>query len=71
MQDSVKVQALHMLDVVVAFAPWLVSMFVLYWLEYGQVWTTATPHRGKISVAILILGMGLSFLLSSRLFKRK
>ena len=54
-----------------AFLPWTLSMYTLYWLEYGEVWTTATPHRGKTSVIILLLGMGLSFLLYTRLFDRK
>ena len=55
----------------IAFIPWVVSMYTLYWLEYGEVWTTATPHRGKTSVIILLIGMVLSFLLYTRLFGRK
>ena len=46
-------------------------MYTLYWLEYGEIWTTATPHRGKTSVIILLLGMSLSFLLYTRLFDHK
>jgi hypothetical protein len=45
-------------------------MYMLYWLEYGRIWTLDTPHRGKISVIILMTGMGLSFLVYTRLFKR-
>ena len=45
-------------------------MYVLYWLEYGAIWTTETAHRGKISVAILVGGMGLSFLIQSRITRR-
>ena len=60
-----------MLKVAIAITPWLISMYVLYWLEYGEVWTTETAHRGKISVAILALGMGLSFLVQSRFAKRE
>jgi hypothetical protein len=56
-----------MLEIAVAFLPWVVSMYTLYWLEYGQVWTTETPHRGKISVAILATGMVLSFIVQSRI----
>jgi hypothetical protein len=40
-------------------------MYVLYWLEYGAIWTTETAHRGKMAVTILAVGMGLSFLLQS------
>ena len=54
----------------IVFVPWVLACFVLYWLEYAEVWTTATPHRGKTSVAILAIGMGLSFLLRSRFDKR-
>jgi len=40
-------------------------MYTLYWLEHGEIWTTGTPHRGKITVTILLLGMGSTFLLLS------
>jgi len=63
--------ARHALRVAIAFTPWLISMYVLYWLEYGEVWTTESAHRGKISVAILAIGMGLSFLIQSRIAERK
>ena len=59
------------LKVTIAFTPWLISMYVLYWLENGQIWTTETAHRGKITVAILALGMGLSFLVQSYFVKRR
>jgi len=58
------------LKVAIAFTPWLISMYVLYWLEYGEVWTTETAYRGTTSVAILAVGMGLSFLVQSRFAKR-
>jgi hypothetical protein len=64
-------RARHALRVAIAFTPWLISMYVLYWLEYGEVWTTETAHRGKASVAILAVGMGLSFLIQSRFVKRE
>ncbi|MGI9271583.1 MAG: hypothetical protein ACR2QT_07405 [Woeseiaceae bacterium] len=66
-----KSQTRRIAEVVIAFAPWILSMFTLYWLEYGEIWTTATPHRGKTSVAILIVGMSLSFLVHSAFAKRK
>jgi len=71
MSNSLRKQARHALTVVIAFVPWVISMFVLYWLEYGEIWTTDTPHRGKISIAILALGMGLSFLVQSHFAKRE
>jgi len=71
MSNSLKTRARKALEIALAFLPWIVSMYTLYWLEYGQVWTTETPHRGKISVAILATGMVLSFLVQSRITGRK
>lgn len=59
------------LKLAIAFTPWLISMYVLYWLEYGEIWSTETAHRGKMSVTILAVGMGLSFLVQSRFNKQK
>ena len=71
MPDSLKMQTRHALKIVIAFTPWVISMFVLYFLETHAIWTTETAHRGKISVAILISGMGLSFLVHSYFAKRE
>ena len=61
----------YVLEVAIAFTPWLISMYALYWLEHGEIWMSETAHRGKISVAILVVGMGSSFLVQSRFAKRK
>jgi len=71
MTHSLKTRAHRALKIAIAFTPWVISMFVLYWLEYGEVWTTETAHRGKTSVAILVTGMVLSFLVQSRFSKQK
>ena len=71
MLDALKIHTRYVLEVGIAFTPWLISMYVLYWLEYGEIWTTETAHRGKISVAILALGIGLSFLVQSRFAERE
>ncbi len=71
MPNSLKTRTRSALEVAVAFAPWLISLYVLYWLEYGEIWTTETAHRGKTTGAILALGMGLSFLVRSHFAKRK
>jgi hypothetical protein len=71
MPDPLKMQTRHALEVVIAFTPWVISMFVLYWLETHEFWTPETAHRGKISVAILVAGMGLSFLVHSHFAKRQ
>lgn len=54
-----------------ALAPWLASMYVFYWLESSRTWTGETPHRGKLSVALLGGGMILSFLVRSYLSQRR
>jgi len=71
MPSSSKTRTRSALEVAVAFAPWLISLYVLYWLEYGEIWTTETAHRGKTAGAILALGMGLSFLVKSYFARRK
>jgi hypothetical protein len=71
MQSSLLMQTCCALKTAIAFLPWVASMFLLYYLEYGQIWTAETPHRGKISVAILIVGLGLSFLAHSWFFRRR
>jgi len=69
MQNSVKARAGSALKAAVAFVPWLLSMYVLFWLESGEIWTSETAHRGKLSVMVLMLGMGLSFLIHSGIAK--
>ncbi len=71
MLNSLIIQTRHVLEVAIAFTPWLISMYVLYLLEYGEIWTIETAHRGKISVAILAVGMGVSFLVQSRFAARE
>ncbi len=70
MTKSLIARTRNALNITIAFTPWVISMFVLYWLEYGEVWTTETAHRGKISVAILATGMVLSFLVQSHFAKQ-
>jgi hypothetical protein len=61
----------YVIEGALALAPWLASMYVFYWLESSQIWTSETPHRGKLSVALLGAGMILSFLVKSYLSKRR
>ena len=42
-------------------------MYTFYWLDSSGTWTSETPHRGKLSVALLGAGMVLSFLAWSAL----
>ena len=71
MSNSLKMHTGSALKIAIAFTPWLISMYILYWLDYGEVWTAETAYRGITSVAILVAGMGLSFLVQSRLAKRE
>ncbi len=71
MPNSLKTHTGNALKVAFAFTPWLISMYMLYWLEYGEIWTAETAYRGMASVVILVAGMGLSFLLQSRIARRE
>jgi len=71
MLNALKTRTRYVLQVAIAVTPWVVSMFTLYWLEHGDIWTTETAHRGKISVSILLAGMVLSFLILSRFTARR
>jgi len=71
MPDFLKTRMRNALMTVIALTPWLVSMYLYFWLDHSEIWTSETPHRGKISVAILATGMLLSFLLQSHLSKRQ
>jgi hypothetical protein len=54
-----------------AFTPWLLSMYILYVFEKNQVWVVETLHRDKMTIAILVTGMALSFFLQSYFLKRE
>jgi len=71
MLNSLKTKIRKALKVAIAFIPWLISIYLLYWFEYSEIWTNETAHRGKMSVAIIATGMGLSFLVRSRFTKHK
>ena len=57
--------------VAVSLLPWIAAMYFFYWLDSSGTWTRDTPHRGKLSVAILATGMGLSLVAWSALTRRK
>ncbi len=71
MLNSLNTRTRNALKVAIALTPWLISMYLLYWLEYGEIWTTETAYRGMASVAILVAGLGLSFSVQSRFAKRE
>ena len=71
MPNSLNNTVRHAIEIAISFTPWVISAFLLYWLEYSEFWTTDTAHRGKVSVTILAIGMGLSFLVRSHFAKRE
>ena len=44
---------------IINFVPWVISIYIFYFLD-THLWTYETPHRGKVSVIIMTLGMLLS-----------
>ena len=71
MRNSFTAKIQYLLTVAITLAPWLLSMYVFYWLDASATWTSETPHRGKLSVLLLMTGMGLSFLIHSYLARHK
>jgi hypothetical protein len=70
MRKSLKSRTLYSLKIAVGLVPWIAAMYGFYWLDASGTWTPDTPHRGKMSVALLATGMMLSFLALSRLNRR-
>lgn len=57
--------------ILIPLIPTFVAIYLLYWLEKSGTWIPETPHRDKITIVILVLGLGLSFFLKSRYFQKK
>lgn len=51
----------------ISLIPAVISIYILYYLEKNGIWIPETPHRDKITLVILCIGMGMSFLLQSYL----
>ncbi len=71
MPTSLQTQIHSALKIAIAFVPWVAAMYVFYWLDSSGTWTAETPHRGKISVALLGAGMALSFLVWSHFARQQ
>ncbi|MDG0970487.1 MAG: hypothetical protein P8Q37_04080 [Porticoccaceae bacterium] len=54
---------------IVSFGPLLASMYILFYLESQNIWIPETPHRDKITLLVLIVGMAASFIIRSFLWK--
>ncbi len=71
MLEWLRTRSLRLLEIGIGIAPWLLSMYVFFWLDSSGTWTSETPHRGKLSVVILTTGMVLSFLVLSYFRERR
>ena len=58
------------LKIAAALAPCILSMYVLYYLGKYEIWVPETPHRDKMTILILILGMAMSFFARSYFVQR-
>ena len=47
--------------------PWLVALYMHFWLVQNADWSPEHPYRGLMSLLLLALGMLMSFLLHGRL----
>ena len=46
----------------IATVPLLFSMYTLYYLGKHEIWIPQTPHRDKITIFVLLMGMSGSLL---------
>ena len=51
--------------------PWLMALYLHFWLLQNDCWSPEQPYRGLTSVLLLALGMLISFLLHGRLKVRR
>ncbi len=65
MLDTLKSWARRGLIIVIVMTPMTVAMYGLYWLGSREIWMPETPHRDKITIAIMAVGMLLSFALQT------
>ena len=55
----------------VVISPWLVALYLHFWLAESEAWAPEQPYRGLMSVLLLALGMFISFLLHGRFQARR
>jgi len=53
------------IELAVSMAPAIGSMYLLFWLERSGYWTLQTPLRDLMTIAVLVGGLGTTFLLLS------
>ena len=55
----------------VVMVPWLVVLYLHFWLVESEAWAPEQSYRGLMSLLLLALGMLISFLLHGRLKVRR
>lgn len=65
MRSETKPTIKQWLQYALAATPWILSMYLLYYLGKSGIWVPETAYRDLMTIAILILGMGLSFAVQS------
>lgn len=55
----------------IVILPWLIALYLHFWLAQSDAWSPEQPYRGLMSVLLLGMGMLISFLLHGRLTKRR
>ena len=71
MMPDLKNRVLFYLKAFLALAPLIGAMYALYYFGKYEVWIAETPHRDKITIAILVLGISISFWLYSLINPKK
>ena len=70
MNTKIKSKTLGWLQYSLAAMPWILSMYLLYYLGKNEIWLPETAYRDLMTIAILVLGMGLSFAVQSYFIKQ-
>jgi hypothetical protein len=71
MVPDLKNSVLFYLKAFLALAPLIGAMYTLYYFGKYEVWIPETPHRDKITIAVLVLGFFASFWLYSLINPKK
>lgn len=57
----------YVLRIVLALIPWAAALYLHHWLDESGTWSAEMEGRALMSVVILSVGMGTSFLVYGRL----
>ena len=44
------------LVIFISLTPWVLSLFLHYWLEYEKVWSVDMPYRALVSAILIFFG---------------